>query len=230
MRVLPPLLAAAAALLAPQAAQAAELEPLGACYRSVDVDARENVPVVARGFTPGEQVQVAIDGQPVKVNVGGEERDTVTVLPGGDIQGSVPAPYHASGQRPFTLTVTQVNQPANTDSETSRVAALGIKIKPRDARPSRKVRIRGLGFTDGEMVYAHYVRKDKVRKTVKLGPPRGACGRISVRRRQIPVRRPALGRWIMQVDNSPAYSPTPLGVWTIWKITVRHRHRSAPGR
>jgi hypothetical protein len=228
MRVLFPLLAAAAALLAPQSAQGAAVAPLGTCYRSVDVNKRETVPVVASGFTPGEQVEVAIDGQRVNVRVGEEVRESVTVLPDGSIQGSVPAPYQASGQRPFTLTVTQIGQPANTDSADSRVAALGIRLKPRNAAPSKRVRIRGLGFTDGDMVYAHYVRKKKVRKTIKLGAPKGPCGRISVRRRQIPVRRPALGRWIMQVDNSPAYSPTPVGVSAIWKITVVRAFRPMP--
>ena len=221
MRVLPPLLAAAAALLVPQAAQAAELTPLGTCYRSVDADTREAVPVNAAGFTPGERVEVAIDGAVV---------ETVTVLADGSIRGSVTAPYHAAGERPFTLTVTQVGQPANTASAVSRVAALGLKLKPRNAAPSKRVRIRGLGFIDGERVYAHYVRKGKVRRTIDLGTPQGPCGRISVRRRQIPVRRPALGRWVMQVDNSPAYSATPLGVAARWKITVRRAPRSAPGR
>jgi hypothetical protein len=221
MRALPPLLAAAAALLAPQAAQAAELDPLGTCYRSVDADTRETVPVNARGFTPGERVDVAIDGAVV---------ETVTVLFDGTIRGSVPAPYRAAGERPFTLTVTQVGQPATTASTVSRVAALGLKLKPRNAAPSKRVRIRGLGFIDGETVYAHYVRKRKVRKTIELGAPQGPCGRISVRRRQIPVRRPALGRWVMQVDNSPAYSPAPVGVSAIWKITVVRAFRPAPAR
>jgi hypothetical protein len=221
MRVSLPLLTATAVLLAPHAAQAATLEPLGACYRSVDANARETVPVRASGFTPGEQVDVAVDGTFV---------ERVTVLSGGQIEGSVPAPYHASGHRTFTLSVTQVNQPANTASTTSRVAALGLRLKPRNAAPSKRVRIRGLGFTDGETVYAHYVRKGRERKTIRLGTPRGSCGRISVRRRQIPVRRPALGRWTLQVDNSPDYSATPAGVSARWMITVRRAPRPADRR
>src|SRR5689334_12474873 len=93
MRVSPTILAAAAALLVPQAADAAVLEPINACYRSLDVETRESVPVRASGFTPGERVNVFIDGQRVQENV--------VVLSDGRISGGVPAPYMASGQRLF---------------------------------------------------------------------------------------------------------------------------------
>ena len=212
MRVLTTILTAAAVLLVPQAAEAATLEPLGACYRSVDADTRETVPVRASGFTPGERVNVFVDGQIV--------RENVVVLPDGRIEGGVPAPYQPRGERGFTVTVTEVEQPSNTASASSRVTALALRLKPRRAAPSRKVRFIGRGFIDGPEVFAHYVRKDKLRKTVSLGPPQGPCGRISVRRRQIPVKRPALGRWRLQVDNQQAYSPEPPSVFMRLTITV----------
>ena len=212
MRVLTTILAATAVLLAPQAARAAVLDPLGACYRSVDADTRETVPVRASGFTPGERVNVYVDGQLVQENV--------VVLPDGRVEGGVPAPYQATGERPFTVTVTQVDQPSNSASASSRVTALALRLKPRRARPNRRVRFIGRGFIDGTEVFAHYVRKDKLRKTVSLGAPQGPCGRISVLRRQIPVKRPALGRWTLQVDNQQAYSPEPPSVFMRLTITV----------
>src|SRR5688500_8314378 len=69
MRVLTTLLTTSALLLVPQAAQSATIEPLGACYRSVDIDTRETVPVRASGFTPGERVNVFVDGQIVQEDV-----------------------------------------------------------------------------------------------------------------------------------------------------------------
>jgi hypothetical protein len=161
------LAAVAAALLVPQAAEAASLAPLGACYRSLDSEKRETVPVWGMDFTPGEHVDV------------------------------------------YTATAT------------SRVTALALRLKPQRAAPSRRVRFIGSGFTDGPMVYAHYVRKGKHRKTVELGAPQGPCGRISAKRRQIPVKRPALGRWTLQVDNQPTYSAEPAGVFVRLAITVR---------
>ncbi len=97
------LIAVAAALLAPQAAQAVTLAPLKPCYRSVDSATRENVHVDAGGFTPGTAVDVLIDGAPVA--------EDVVALSDGRVVGDVSAPYRASGERAFTLTVTESDRP-----------------------------------------------------------------------------------------------------------------------
>jgi hypothetical protein len=217
MRVSPTILAAGAALLVPHAAQAAYLAPIDPCYRSLDEQRRETVPVRASGFTPGEHVNVYVDGVLAQQDV--------VVLTDGQVSGGVEAPYVEKGERPFTLTVTEVGQPSNTASVMSRVTALSLRLKPRRAAPQRRVRLIGRGFIDGDLVYAHYVRKGKLRKTLKLGPPQGPCGRVDVKRRQIPLRRPALGRWKLQVDNQPAYSPKPDSVFMTLKITVTENPR-----
>jgi hypothetical protein len=212
MRVLLAIVAVAAALLVPEAAQAASLAPLGACYRSLDLQMRETVPVWGMDFTPGEQVNVYLDGQLVQKEV--------TVLPDGNVRGEVQAPYQPRGERGFTLTVAEIGNAANTATATSRVTALAMRLKPKNARPSSRVRFIGRGFTDGPMVYGHYVRKGKLRKTVKLGAPQGPCGRVSVRRKQIPIRHAANGRWTLQVDNQPPYSADPASVLVRIFITV----------
>ena len=218
MRVSPTILAVGAALLVPGTAQAqAYLAPIDACYRSVDEQTRETVPVRATGFTPGEHVNVYVD----KVLA----QQDVVVLPDGRINGGVPAPYLAKGERSFELTVTEVEQPTNTATVMSRVTALSLRLKPRRAAPGRKVRVIGSGFIDGTDVYAHYVRKRKLRKTVRLGAPQGPCGRIDVKRRQIPLRKPALGRWTLQVDNQKAYSTQPASVFMTLSITVSENPR-----
>ena len=218
MRFSRPILGAvAAALLAPQAASAAALDPLVPCYRSVDSVTRESVHVHGTGFTPGQAVTVRIDGVVVQ--------DEVFASIDGEVIGDVTAPYVKSGERPFTLSVTEDNQPANTASAASRVTALGLRLKPRIATPSRRVRFIGRGFTDGTSVYAHYLRGEKHRKTVRLGAPEGPCGRIDVKRRQIPIKRPATGRWTLQVDNQPDYSAEPVSVFVRLAITVRRALR-----
>ena len=213
MRVLIAILAAAAALLVPGAAQAASLAPLGPCYRSLDADTRETVPVWGQDFTPGERVNVYIDGRLVQ--------EGITVLPDGQVRGEVQAPYQPRGERGFVLSLVQIGNQANTATATSRVTALALRLKPQRAAPSRRVRFIGRGFIDGPEVFAHYVRKGKHRKTVSLGAPKGPCGRISVMRRQIPVKRPALGRWTLQVDNQPTYSREPASPFVRLFITVR---------
>jgi hypothetical protein len=220
MRFLRPILSVAAAiLLAPQAAQAAAIDPLGACYRSVDSENREPVPVRGTGFTPGETVSVAIDGKVVEEGFADTD---------GVVAGEVPAPYQKGGERPFTVTLTEVRQPANSASASSRVTAFALRVKPRHTdEVMQRVRFIGRGFTHGPEVFAHYLRKGKVRRTVSLGAPQGPCGRINVRRRQFPFR-PAVGRWTLQVDNQPDYSPEPVGGFTRWFITVRDMPRQSP--
>ena len=214
MRLLRPLLGvAAAALLAPQAAQAAALDPLGACYRSLDSETRESVRVHGTGFTPGETVTVSIDGAVVE--------DGVVADTNGEVAGEVSAPYQQRGERPFTLAVTEDKQPANTASAASRVTALSLRLKPQRASPSSRVRFIGRGFTDGTEVFAHYLRGEKLRRTVSLGAPQGPCGQVDVKRRQIPIKRPAVGRWTLQVDNQPVYSAEPASVFVQLAITVR---------
>ena len=208
----PILLGAALAAAAPQAAQAAELQPLNPCYRSVNSETRETVAVHGTGFTPGKQVDVAINGEVV---------DTAIALTQGEVEGQVTAPYQERGERAFTVTLTERDQTANKASAASRVTALSLRLKPQRAAPSRRVRFIGRGFTDGDFVFAHYVRKGKLRKTVRLGARQGPCGRIDVRRRQIPIKKPATGRWTLQVDNQEAYSTQPVGVFVRLAINVR---------
>ena len=202
-----------AGLAAPQAAQAAVLAPLAPCYRSVNEASRENVSVQASGFTPGADIDVYIDG------VIAQSR--VPARPDGTIAGSVNAPYQGFGQRPFTLTVTERDTPGNTASATSLVTALDMRLKPRRTAPHRQVRFLGRGFTDGVEVFGHYLRRGKLRRTVSLGAPQGPCGRVDITRRQIPVRNPHVGRWVLQVDNEADYTPDPAGVSVDVPITVR---------
>ena len=206
-------LALVAGLAAPQAAQAAVLAPLAACYRSVDETSRENVAVQASGFTPGANIDVYIDG--VRVQSG------VLALPDGTVSGSVDAPYQGFGQRQFTLTVIERETPGNTASATSLVTALDMRLKPRRTAPHREVRFLGRGFTDGVEVFGHYLRRGKLRKTVSLGAPQGPCGRVDIKRRQIPIRNPHVGRWVLLVDNQAEYSKDPPGVSVEVPITVR---------
>ena len=143
----------------------------------------------------------------------------VMVLTDGQITGGVPAPHVERGERPFSVTVTEVERPSNTATVMSRVTALSLRLKPRRAAPARRVRFIASGFI-GTDAYAHYVRKGELRKTVRLGTPQGPCGRIDVKRRQIPLKRPALGRWKLQVDNQPTYSPRPDSVFMTLSINV----------
>jgi hypothetical protein len=191
-------------LLVPAAAHAVPvLQPLKPCYVTAATSAgqqSEGVAISATGFTPNSTVTLAIDGQPVSTNVGVDAAGNLTLDP-----QNVPAPFSASGSREFTVTLTENGNPANTVSATSSSTSLGVTLKPRRARPSKRIRFRGLGFTGKGPVYAHYVYKGKVRKTVRMARRKSPCGRWEARRPQIPVDDPKTGTWTVQFDQSKRY-------------------------
>lgn len=218
-------LAAAAALAAaalPAAADAAVFtQPPGRCYVAVGSAPtdRQSVPVAATGFTPDATVDILIDGAPADSDANGMP-DTAVADPAGKVIGSVRAPVQARGERTFTLTLTQHDNAANTVSATSRITALELTMRPDNVPPSTKVRYRGRGFLGKGPLWAHYLFAGRVRKTVRLARHPGECGTFDVRRRQIPITRPRIGRWIVQVDRERRYAPQPSSVWLRLAIDV----------
>ena len=204
-------IAAVVGLLAPASAGAATLEPLKPCYVSVGQGQREPVEIRASGFTPDSHVDVAIDG--VVAFPG------VQVDPAGAVLGRVRAPYQASGQRPFTISVTEQGQAQNSVTATAEVTALRVNVRPRRAPSSSRVRFSGRGFTAERPVFGHYVYAGHVRKTVRFGLPELPCGLFSVQRRQIPIDAPRVGDWMLQIDQQRRYSAQPDGVSV--PITIR---------
>jgi hypothetical protein len=221
----PRLLLATLALTAvlPASARAATLsQPLNRCYVSVgpESEQRQIARVRAAGFTPNAPVDVLVDGGPADVTGDGVP-DPVSADPSGRVIVDVRAPYQTAGQRPFGISVAEHANPANRVSAVSSVTALTVDLRPAQAAPSRRVHFVGRGFTSRAPVWAHYVFRGKLRRTVRLvRRPKGSCGTFSVRRRQIPVVRPRTGRWTLQVDQQKAFSPTPESVFVRLDITV----------
>jgi hypothetical protein len=190
------------------AAATVTLQPLKDCYVSAQADEaqREGIAIHGSGFNREAAVDVYIDGV---LTLSGQANLV------GDVVATVKAPYQPTGQRRFTLTVAERGNPANAVTVQPLVSALTVVLRPREANSSRRVRFRGRGFTGDGAVFAHYLfynrARDTVRhmKTVRLRRPRGACGTFTVRRRQIPIRRPRTGPWLLQVDQQRTYSPTP---------------------
>jgi hypothetical protein len=213
------LIAAALASVAVAApAAAATLDPLKPCYAS-DGPApgqRETVRVHATGFTPTSMVDLQVDSQTV---------DTGMADAFGAVDGAIPAPFQgraAGGERPFTVTVVEQDNPLNFATLTSRVTNLEVTLRPNPARPSRKVRFRGRGFTKAAPVFAHYVFGGVLQKTVRLVKrPLPPCGVFSVKRRQIPVRNARVGDWLLQVDQQRRWAERPASNMQAMTIKVR---------
>jgi hypothetical protein len=201
--------ALAALALLPATAQAAALAPLKPCYISVTQPTgskiTEPLDLAGNGFTAGSLVDVSFDGRLDRTI----QADAAGNLPPQILQ----SPYQAKGQGTFTLTAAERGNPANTVALPSRTTALTLKLKPKRARPSARIRFKGAGFTAQKAVWAHYLYKGKVRKTVRLVKRiKNPCGTFSAKRRQIPIKRPKLGVWRLQVDQQKRYSRAPAGV------------------
>jgi hypothetical protein len=196
-------------------AAAATLDPLAPCYASAGEapEQRETIDVHATGFTPSAVLDLYVDGQLV---------DSGRADVFGETTAKVPAPFQRRGERPFTLVVVERDNPANVASGESRVTSLSVTLRPRDARPSRRVRFRGRGFTAPRPVYGHYLYNGELRRTVRLARRTTApCGVFRVRRRQIPIANPETGRWLLQVDQQREYAAAPRSNMVHVDITVR---------
>jgi hypothetical protein len=208
----------------PGAAKAATVAPLKPCYVSAGSadSAREKVGLLAQGFTPNAAATVALDGAVVMANA--------QIDASGTVSGSVTAPYQAGGQRPFTLSVAENDNPTNAAGGRALVSALEVRVTPMNARPSSRVRFRGRGFTGGPAVYGHYLRRGHVRKTVRLATAGGPCGTFDVRRTQLPIRRPASGQWTLQIDQEAVWQANPRSVRVTLVIDVTRAPAAGPSR
>jgi hypothetical protein len=198
------LLTAALALgLAAPAQADVVMDPFKPCYVS-DGDLptqRETIHVHATGFTPVSAVTLTLDSAPVA-------HGTSDAF--GAITANVPAPFQGQGEREFLLVIFEDSNQQNQDSATARVTNLGVTPKPRRARPSRRIRFVGRGFTNDAPVFGHYLYGGKVRKTVRFARrPTFPCGVFRAKRKQIPVKRPATGDWLLQVDQQRRYAALP---------------------
>ena len=193
------------ALLVPASVEAATMEPLKPCYVGAQTPSgtpqTEGITIRAAGFAANSKVNLAIDGQPVE----GQQELQIDQFGNLNLPSPVPAPFATNGTRDFPVTLTQTDDPNNTVTATSKTTQLGVSVKPRRARPSQRIRFKGNGFTGDTPVYAHYVFKNKLRKTVRMARKTGTCGSWNARKAQIPVKQPKPGVWTVQFDQSKPY-------------------------
>lgn len=191
-------------LAAPAQAQTpVAMDPIKPCYVS-DGDLpsqRETIQLHATGFTPAAALTLLIDNVPVSHGMS----DAF-----GEVRAEVPAPFQGFGEREFTISVVEDQNQQHLAFRTARVTNLGVTLRPKRARPSRRIRFNGRGFTNDAPVYGHYLFGGKVRKTVRfVRRPVLPCGVFRAKRKQIPVKRPATGDWLLQVDQQRRYAALP---------------------
>jgi hypothetical protein len=226
MHLRPSLAGAVVALLAaPAAASASPTVTLDKkCFVSASPDAREPVSIHGHYFMPKALIDVYIDNT---FQAPTDAANPPTADANGDLEGSVSAPFVASGQQFFTLRLAEHNgNPDGVVEVRAKVTALSVTSSPVTPRTtSSSVRFRGRGFTNPlNPIYAHYVLGDKVRQTIQIGKPFGDCGQFSVRRKQFPMKNPRTGTWYVQFDQEATYNPK-APVYTRLKIKVTKHPR-----
>jgi hypothetical protein len=214
-------------LALPAAAHAAQLDqPLRPCYATTQAldpqgnvqDVSEPVKIKASGFTPDALVDIAIDGAVVATNVATDASGAIGTLSPTELT----APFMATGQREFTVTITEQGNPDNVVTATAHTTALGVNVKPRATKPFKQVRWKGRGFTADKAIYAHWVYKGKVRKTVRMSRDPGLCGTFEKKTPQIPVAARE-GRWTVQFDQSKEFKAKPSTTFVRITIVVSRR-------
>ncbi len=197
-RHLPALLAAVAAFVAlaaaPATAAGARIVLSPGCYLSSATGL-----LTGSGFTPNAAWTAKLSGT---TQIGSGRIDAR-----GRIRARFTAPrYHGSaGTRTLTLSVTDGPHVAST---TFQMTPLTASFSPPTGDPATlRVRWRVLGLGPGHGVYVHYVAPNgKVRKTLRIGTTRGACGILKTGPIALFPFRYTYGTWTLQVDASHLYS------------------------
>jgi hypothetical protein len=199
LRTIASSVALAAVFAAPAQAQPTLVEPLKPCYVVAQQEQRETIAINATGFTPFRPVDLYIDEI--------LQYQEASALRDGSVLGQLRAPWEEEGTRPFTLRLSELDNPANTLTATAMVTRLSVEQSPSSASTSQRVRFKGRGFMDfTKPIYAHYVFAGKARRSVRLGLPKGPCGSFNVRRKQFPFKKsPSRGKWTIQFDQNSHY-------------------------
>jgi hypothetical protein len=184
--------------LAPNAAAAAGAKPRivldPGCYLSGETGL-----LTGSGFRPDGSWTAKLAG---KKRIGSGSIDAR-----GKIRARFTAPrYHGTeGTRRLTLSV---GDGTHADSTTFLMSPLAASFSPRTGDPATlRVRWRVLGLGANRGAYVHYVAPNgKLRRTLRIGTTRGACGSLKTGPIALFPFRYTYGTWTFQVDASRRYS------------------------
>lgn len=185
-----------AAVASASVANAAELtvDPESRCYRET-----ETVLLSGSGFSPNEIVNFTRDGQPIEVE------SPIRADGEGGISVNLTLRGVSSGRRVFRYAAIDSVNPANRATLPMTVTATSVVITPDEGPPDRIMTIRARGFFGGTVLWAHIVRRGKQRgRNVRIGPVKGACKRVRVKRRLFRADV-ALGVYDIQFDTFRTY-------------------------
>lgn len=171
-----------------QNAPAASVTVDRACYSRGDT-AKVNL----SGMPPGETIALNLDlavVSEVPIDANGNGSTTFEVP-----RGRPPLPMKVRAQISLDILA----------ETTFRLDAPFVRMSPKRAKPTSRIRYRLSGFARSGPIYVHVVRGSKRVRRVTLGKPKTRCGELVKRIEQLPLRRPRKGTYVVQFDQYRKY-------------------------
>jgi hypothetical protein len=192
--------------------------PAKPCYRD-----HESIKLMGAGFPALTDVNVSREGtnlnkEPIGTDATGAFSGTLTLA-------------QTTGVEDKVYTASVISDTSNAATLTLHVSAVEVNVQPELAPPGTRLRISARGFTNGDRLYAHIVRRrsggsgKRKPRTLDLGRLRGACGKMKTRARLVP-RNLGQGVYRIQFDTKKDYSKG-TAVKDVWHLSVVPRSAGA---
>jgi hypothetical protein len=198
--------AMAAVFGAPASASAADVAVDQPCYAE-----GRTITAAGSGYTPNSSATLTLDGTTYSA-------DTDAT---GSFSTTLSAPETAlkhPGAQQYTLSARDVDSGAETNT-TINVAKTGVDGFPGQSKPHKRITWNIAGFPGQKAIYGHWRFGGKTRANHRMGVPKGPCGVLRVKARQIEASKIRFGTWTVQFDFNRAYDKHAAPRATV-KITV----------
>jgi hypothetical protein len=184
---------AVGALAAPATASAAAVSVNQQCFAE-----NSDITLTGSGFTPNAIVTLTLDGTTSSVDSDATGA-FVTTLTAPSLALKHPGAQQVTIGVRDTTSGEELSTPVD-------VAKAGVDAFPARARPHKRITWYITGFV-GRAVYGHWRFKGRTRADHRMGVPKGPCGVLKVKARQIEARRVRFGHWTVQFDFNKHYKP-----------------------
>jgi hypothetical protein len=162
--------------------------------------------ITGGGYPPNDRVQV--DYREFGPNGGDEFGTSLDADGAGNIAARMKTPDLGSNDdTQETVELTAVSGDDQGASIRFKASILDAYVGPWESHkgnPRKRTTFYGYGFgaNGGKKLYAHYVLRGKLRKTVAIGKVHGVCGDVTKKARQFPFRPVPAGSYNIKLDAS----------------------------
>jgi hypothetical protein len=181
--------AAVATLGFPAGASAAGLAVDEQCY----AESVGTITITGSGYTPGSPTTLTVGGATATATPDDTGAFTATVTP------PATSLVHPGAQQ---LTLTGTDAAGVTATAPVNIVKPGVDGVPATSRPHRRIRWNIAGFPGTKAVYGHWRIRGRTRADRRMGLPKGPCGVLHVRARQIEAKKVLFGIWLVQFDTN----------------------------